>query len=963
MEEVCRKLEDLRSEMETLREEYRAKSELSENLRRAHEAQLARLQEAKAQIEKQSAEIDGRVEEISLSKKMYEDLESRLMEKESALKQQALLNESLRASTREKLMDLEGRNRELASALDEANTKLEEQEREICSYKEEIKGFNGLLIKSQKQCSDAELRAQASKEVGRRGEMLQKLEEEKMDVENQLKWKMEQFMHLEEAHGKLQDEFRVAKKLWGLERSTLVDKIQTLQLNFDSQAVVIEDLRSKLKMCNQALAHEESRRKLLEVQISESKALYDNIFSEYEEARSTIEALTEKRDEEIVSLRISLATKSTLIKEIEFKSAHLKQENQELQTSLREYQDAQAIEADTASSLKTLRNKFRALEHAHRRCSEKLKAKEIEWRSHVVKLEKDLDDCRCQLNSKDKRLLDLQLELEDCQSLLMQQKLDVEEIATVLLLVESKFSKSCSVIENLKLEMSQHNAIYAGKFDVLMGQSEKNTALIQAQAETQKEHDAFESLQRRANYLETVAQKNGVLEKELEECRGMLEESYRNLGYITEQASKKEIHILDDLRSASDELDRANYALAEKTTELSKMQCELQQKTSIMEKIKLDLETELNNYRDDNKATRKNLDFAIVDKMEAENKLRQVKEDLLELTKEKDKIIEELKQHVVLLEEDNGRIKSKFASLFKSEVKKFSQTEKKFLEFAKYTHRRLKETLGLINKLEEKFISSETTILMTFEQEIFKYLQVMEDYDKSITGLLHDVLSLEEDVTCSVEATTDSQLKDKQLEIHSLRDDLEYMAATYVLMEQESKFQSIFAVELEKEINMLLLNLKSEEISSLNSKNCIEQLKVQLSMQSLENEKKHVQVLDELNFLQIEKRTLVDQLGKLKDNIEALHNINAKLLSEKEELIQQMMGFNNMIGMMYHADEELMRNWDEVLQKAEDENSLTKFDKKYPFNSDIIDDRKYISLKNSIQLVSGKRSPLNEHNW
>ncbi|THU73052.1 hypothetical protein C4D60_Mb04t18730 [Musa balbisiana] len=881
MEEVCRKLEDLMSEMETLREEYRAKSELSENLRRTHEAQLARLQEAKAQIEKQSAEIDGKVEEISLSKKMYEDLESRLMEKESALNQLALLNENLRASTREKLMDLEGRNRELASALDEANTKLEEQEREICSYKEEIKGLNGLLIKSQKQCSDAELRAQASKEVRRRGEMLQKLEEEKMDVENQLKWKMEQFMHLEEAHGKLQDEFRVAKKLWGLERSTLVDKIQTLQLNFDSQAV----------------------------------------------------------------------------------SAHLKQENQELQTSLREYQDAQAIEADTASSLKTLRNKFRALEHAHRRCAEKLKAKEIEWRTHVVKLEKDLDDCRCQLNSKDKRLLDLQLELEDCQSLLMQQKLDIEEIATVLLLVESKFSKSCSVIENLKLEMSQYNAIYAGKFDVLMGQSEKNTALIQAQAETQKEHDAFESLQRRANYLETVAQKNGVLEKELEECRGMLEESYRNLGYIKEQASRKEIHILDDLRSASDELDRANYALSEKTTELSKMQCELQQQTSIMEKIKLDLETELNNYRDENKATRKNLDFAIVAKMEAENKLRQVKEDLLELTKEKDKIIEELKQHVVLLEEDNGRIESKFASLFKSEVKKFSETEKKFLEFAKYTHRRLKETQGLINKLEEKFISSETTILMTFEQEIFKYLRVMEDYDKSITGLLHDVLSLEEDVTCSVEAITDSQLKDKQLEIHSLRDDLEYMAATYVLMEQESKFQSIFAVELEKEINMLLLNLKSEEILSLNSKNCIEQLKVQLSMQSLENEKKHVEVLDELNFLQIEKRTLVDQLGKLKDNIEALHNINAKLLSEKEELIQEMMGFNNMIGMMYHADEELLRNWDEVLQKAEDENSVTKFDKKYPFNSDIIDDRKYISLKNSIQLVSGKRSPLNEHNW
>jgi len=89
--------------------------------------------------------------------------------------------------------------------------------------------------------------------------MLVKLEEEKAAVEGKLKWKAEQFRHLEEALKKVQDDFRAAKKEWGSDRSTLVNRIGTLEADLDSKTRVAEDFRSRLDMCSQALAHEEGQ--------------------------------------------------------------------------------------------------------------------------------------------------------------------------------------------------------------------------------------------------------------------------------------------------------------------------------------------------------------------------------------------------------------------------------------------------------------------------------------------------------------------------------------------------------------------------------------------------------------------------------------------------------------------------------------------------------------------------------
>ena len=96
------------------------------------------------------------------------------------------------------------------------------------------------------------------------------LEKQNGKIQEQLKCQSEQFRHLQDAKEKLQDQFQVAKKDWQLEKSKLVDEICTLQKNLGSKIRIANNLQ----MCSQALTHEQSQRKMLEIQVSESKETY-----------------------------------------------------------------------------------------------------------------------------------------------------------------------------------------------------------------------------------------------------------------------------------------------------------------------------------------------------------------------------------------------------------------------------------------------------------------------------------------------------------------------------------------------------------------------------------------------------------------------------------------------------------------------------------------------------------------
>ncbi|KAK0588635.1 hypothetical protein LWI29_003468 [Acer saccharum] len=170
MDELFKELDEAKTVIKKLRAEYQTKEELSNSLKKYHNEQLLKFQEAKQLIAEQVQELNGKSDELSEARDMLEGLKSSLHKKELPIRQLNSAKEKLSAIRREKLHKLEG-------------------------GKQEIK----------KKCVEAEQKAQAPKELRIRDDVILKLEEDNKSIQDQLKWKTEQFKYLEEAHKRLRE--------------------------------------------------------------------------------------------------------------------------------------------------------------------------------------------------------------------------------------------------------------------------------------------------------------------------------------------------------------------------------------------------------------------------------------------------------------------------------------------------------------------------------------------------------------------------------------------------------------------------------------------------------------------------------------------------------------------------------------------------------------------------------------
>ncbi|KAF5747325.1 hypothetical protein HS088_TW05G00046 [Tripterygium wilfordii] len=564
MDKVCEELDEDKAEIENLMADLKRKLELSKNLKNMQNEQLIKIKEVSLKIEKQNDELNEKAEEISELKQINNDLKCRLNERESITKHLNAANDNLRAEYEEKYRKWKEENKGLLLALDEANEKNIDLEQKIHVCMTEIEGLKRVLSVSEKKCLEAEKKAKASEELRARDDALVKLEEENQKLEDQLKWKKEQFQHLEDAHEKLRDQFMTSKKEWERERRKLVEEISSLQSSLDSQTRISEDLQSQLKMCHQALAHEESGRKYLEIELSEFKTRFESVLTEYQDAKSQLEFLTAQRDKEIAALRYSLDTKETFHKEMEYRAGKLEQEKLELLESLRELQEAGIHEVGNSSSVGKLRNRFKNLEQMHGGCSANLRAKEAEWRSQLDKAYAELNDCRSELESKDATIKELIKDLERCNSSIMQLKLQNEEILVMLLVFKSGISEAQLNFQTVETEIKIRDREEEKNASILMKELEmKNLCLSKALANIEEEREKAADLLKRVECLDLVEEQQLLMQKELERYKDMLEESSKCQFLLKEQYVQAEIGLKEKLQGACESLDVANSELIE----------------------------------------------------------------------------------------------------------------------------------------------------------------------------------------------------------------------------------------------------------------------------------------------------------------------------------------------------------------------------------------------------------------
>ncbi|CAN6686209.1 unnamed protein product [Malus baccata var. baccata] len=934
MEDVYKELDDVKAEVERLKAEVRVKMELSDVLKKANTEQSIKFQEAKRENEKQAQELNVKLDEISQLRQASKTLQSCLLEKESLLRHLTCLHEKLRADNEKKLQKMEEENRELVSALDEATERKKELEQNFGASTKEIEGLKSLLSTTERKCFEADQKAREAKELRQRDDIIMGLEEENRNAQDQLKWKNEQFIHLEEAHRLLQAEFQSGKEEWERDKSALFEEISLLQTSLDSQTRILEGVQKLLEMCNQSLAHEESRRKFLEVEVSEFKSRYENVFARCEEERSKFDSLAVQRDEEIARLRNSLSTKEALSKETEFRIVHLEQENRELRESVKELQEAQ-IRNCAPAALTKLRNKLRGLEQVHSNCSTNLKAKESELSLQIEKMKGDVNRHNSELKGREKQIQELQMELESCHSVI---DVSNEEISVVLVIFKSELSEAYSNKSDAKTEIELCDRM-DDKISLLQTQLEmKNSDLQNAHLKLEQEHEKAEILMKRIRSLELAEQHQVIMEEEIQQQKKMLEESSVHQLYMKEQFVQMEA----EKREFSLALEKANLELAEKIREANQLEFELQNWKSSAESLKLCCQ--------ENQEKCRQMENSLLAQADNEETLKHEKDMLITITKEKINKTEVLERKIVLLE---ATVASK-----NEEVDFFTQNTEYLLSNAKEKDSCIENLQNDITRMEQEAMRREVeaAILASIDTEKYvglekdRLFKVMNEKDENIKVLQVWASSLEQDLT-SAFISSFSEVVENLVTVEKLTEDLK-KAKHMTELEIEEKNKRI--VDLEKEVSGLRKSLTNQEEALFTEKQQADELQALLEVNKLENGK-----------LMGEQRRLEGIVKQLEFEKHVLFQDTTSLSKDREEVFVHFEEICDRMGDFTCEDVEMMNLLDTMLQRCKEE---VKPATNLKVDNELYDST-YENANNSISVSERKleaystgRSPLKEVN-
>ncbi|KAK4259269.1 hypothetical protein QN277_005617 [Acacia crassicarpa] len=215
MDTVYRELDDLKVEVEKLKEECRIKTELVESLKNGRNEEYLKFQEIMQQTEKQARELHLKSEEICELRNANEDIKSNWLEKEGHIKHLTIeRNEEIA---------------ELRNSLGEKETLVREMELKIVRLEQE----NQELGDSLKELREAQIQNAGE------NSFLPKLR-------NKLK-------RLEEAHKDCASTLKSRECQWGSQVEKMEADIRTYKSSLTSKEQEIKDLLMELENCHRAI--------------------------------------------------------------------------------------------------------------------------------------------------------------------------------------------------------------------------------------------------------------------------------------------------------------------------------------------------------------------------------------------------------------------------------------------------------------------------------------------------------------------------------------------------------------------------------------------------------------------------------------------------------------------------------------------------------------------------------------
>ncbi|KAL9662621.1 hypothetical protein QQ045_027454 [Rhodiola kirilowii] len=843
-----------------------------------------------------------------------------------------------------------------SSLSEDESEKGTDHEETINSLMEEIKELKHRLEESEKKCFAAEKLFELKQNDDYDEDL--KMDEENRRVKEQLKWKMEQFKHLEEAHEKLKDEFLMSRKDWEDARSELVDEVSELKTRVESQTRISNELQTRLEMCGEALAHEESKIKTLETELAESKAFYEKSFDECQEAKSELENLMLHRDEEIATLKSSLAEKEAMCKEYEYMSRKIEQENQELLASVKELQEAQIQRASSSSSpslstlakakaklrnaaqkhkareaewsckveklakelemknvvINELSSKLEDLEKAHMNCCSDLKIKDDQLSSQLDLMTEALSKFKSELEAKDGIISELMVELEECHALIMQLKVENEETCIKLAGYQKGFAELEMKMESQKAEIEKLYNEKEGQ--MLMGLSEKERNLEKQSLEMEMESD--------------LKAQRDALHEELERHKAMVMEISENERYLKEQCLEMECDLKDRMQDVCEALERADVELAEARCKESETEFELQSWKSLAEQLEFSLM--------ECQQMRKQVEHSLLEEVEAEEKLKQEIDYANRMLEEKERIIHDLHKQIVSL---GVRIRTRETDTGLALVEKDKMIQEIQIELGSLQDEMRRESE---DSVDEKHDSEDGII------------QLIQDKGHRIEHLIERLDSLEE----NFESTLNSfsvELEKKDAEISWILEAWEKIATAEKLAKLELEENEQMIAELDEEIRDVEQKLESQEISFRQMEKQALDIEDVLGVKQIKMKKLTAQMKNKLN----ESDALIDELRKEKL---ALYEDVMKLSKERESLMDYMGRLCDRISEFSNEDMQLMGMLGSMMRNFDDREAQMDL----PGNDDkfnLLKENLNINISPTIkkfEILSNGRSPFREIN-
>uniref|UniRef100_A0A0A9CLN7 Uncharacterized protein n=1 Tax=Arundo donax TaxID=35708 RepID=A0A0A9CLN7_ARUDO len=318
-------------------------------------------------------------------------------------------------------------------------------------------------------------------------------------------------------------------------------------------------------------------------------------------------------------------------------------------------------------------------------------------------------------------------------------------------------------------------------------------------------------------------------------------------------------------------------------------------------------------------------------------------------------MIDELQQHITILEEENLGQKLDLGSLIKLEHEKsIQEVNNRYSEIVEVFDEKLLELEKRLSSFEQKFTCREQEIMEMIDQEEADWYTLLADKEIAIADIHQIVESVQLDIKQLLEAAT-AKVTEVQLEVQQFYGFAETLNLLYIIQEHDSIFKDMLIAECKRELESLQVNLLLEKEQSGNMKNLIQQLKSDTTAEMLEKAKEHLEVTNKLKSLEERKEILEEQLGELKSRTTDMSYV---VLQERNELIDELTGLTNNIGEVIHVGEDLMSKLRRIMQKVNDDEHCNDRPSSEKVN---VRSSAPLSMKKSGHLPD-TRSPLKEHN-